>query len=163
MNTENLYKHITQGLPEGLLTELQQLVMFHEVEKYREEIAGHLKHEVQDWIKAVCEAWATEMEMIHTPSRKREVVIPRQVIMWGLACGVVPNKLSFSAIGRMFTRDHATVMHAKKVVYQLADTDQEMRETIIKLVNHFGWTAGYDTETRSFYMHHPVYAVKKAA
>lgn len=137
--------------------------MLYEVEKYREEIAGHLKHDVQDWINAVCEVFDTRMEYIHTKSRKRETVIPRQIIMWGLITGIVPNRLSLSAIGSLFSRDHATALHAKNTVYKLADTDQETRETLIRLINRFGWKGGYNPETRSFWMSHSNYAVRSAA
>jgi len=161
MNTEQVYQHIRNELPQ--LSEIKQAVMFYEVERYREQIAGHLQHDVQDWIKAVCEVYNTSMQDIHTKSRKREVVMPRQIIMWGLVTGIVPNKLSLSAIGLLFSRDHATACHAKKKVYEIADTDQEMRETIIKLINRFGSKGGYNPETRSFWMNHSSYAVRNAA
>lgn len=162
MNTEQVYNHIrTELAPQ--LTELQQAIMLYEVERYREEIAGHLKHDVQDWINAVCEVYNTSMEYIHAKSRKRELVMPRQIIMWGLITGVVPNKLSLSAIGSLFSLDHSTALHAKKKVYEIADTDQEMRETLIQLINQFGWKGGYNPETRSFFMNHSSYAVRNAA
>jgi chromosomal replication initiation ATPase DnaA len=162
MNHQEVYNHIKEQLAPQL-TELQQAVMLYEVERYREEIAGHLQHDVQDWINAVCEVYNTRMEYIHTKSRKRELVMPRQIIMWGLITGIVPNKLSLSAIGLLFSRDHATALHAKRKVYESADTDQEMRETIIKLINRFGWTGGYNPETRSFWMSHSTYAIRSAA
>jgi chromosomal replication initiation ATPase DnaA len=162
MNQEAIYQHVKQEL-EPQLTELQQAVLMHEVERYREEVAGHLRHDVQDWIDAVCEQFATEREYIMKKSRKREHVLPRQVIMWGLVVGVVPNKLSLTAIAAIFEKDHATAHHCKKKVYQLLDTDQELREDVIRLVNRFGWRGGFDTETRSFFMQHPAYTLRSAA
>lgn len=162
MNTEQVYSHVKSSISQHI-TELQEAVLMHEVEKYRAEIAGHLRHDVQDWINAVCDVYETNLQELHTKSRKHELVLPRQIIMWGLITGVVPTRLSLSAIGGLFERDHATALHSKKKVYQLLDTEQELRETVMLLINKFGWKGGYNPQTRSFYMQHPEYPLRSAA
>lgn len=162
MDINEVYKYVKETMA-AELTELQQAIMVYEAERYREEIAGSLRHEVQDWMDAVCQQFNISIEHLMTKSRKRDLVTPRQVIMWGLITGVVPNKLSFTAIGGLFHRDHATALHARKAIKQLLDTDQHLREDVILLVNQFGWRAGYDKSTKSFYMVHSVYVTKSAA
>lgn len=162
MDTTGIYNYVKQELAPQL-TELQQAVLIHEVERYREEIAGHLRHDVQDWIDAVCDTFETKMEYLISKSRKREFVTPRQVILWGLVKGVVPNKLSLTAIGALVNRDHATALHSRKAIDNLLDTDQQLREDIMQLVNQFGWRASFDKSTNSFYMLHSIYTLKAAA
>lgn len=162
MNTEGIYNYVKQNL-RNEIDDLKQAVLIHEVERYREEIAGHLRHDVQDWIDAVCEQFGTKMEYLISKSRKREYVTPRQIIQWGLVKGVIPNKLSLTAIGGLVNRDHATALHSRKTIDQLLDTDQQLREDIMQIINRFGWRAGYDKSTKSFYMLHSIYTIKVAA
>lgn len=77
---------------------------------------------------AVCEYFSLSVDEISTKSRKREVVQARQIAMY-LSKQMTKNSLS--SIG--FTigqRDHATVLHACKIVTDLMDIDKAFRTSV---------------------------------
>jgi hypothetical protein len=61
-------------------------------------------------VAAVCAVWNTNAEDLAGPSRARPIVPPRQTAM-ALIAGRCP-RLSLPAIGRLFGRDHSTVIYA---------------------------------------------------
>ena len=162
MDSKEIYDHIKRELAEHL-TELQQAVLMHEVELYREKIGHNLKTDVTQWITAVCKSFDVEVDALAVRSRRIELLRPRQVIMWGLLTGIVPNKLTLGAVGKIFHRDHATASHSKRMINDLLDTDPELRETVMQLINKFGWRANYDTVEKKFSIRHSVYLVRGAA
>ncbi|MDX9918430.1 MAG: chromosomal replication initiator protein DnaA [Paludibacter sp.] len=77
---------------------------------------------------AVCEYFSLSVDAISTKSRKREVVQARQIAMY-LSKQMTKNSLS--SIG--FTigqRDHATVLHACKIVTDLMEIDKNFRSSV---------------------------------
>jgi chromosomal replication initiator protein len=77
---------------------------------------------------AVCEYFSLSVDEISTKSRKREVVQARQIAMY---LSKQHTKNSLSSIG--FTigqRDHATVLHACKIVTDLMDIDKSFRSSV---------------------------------
>jgi chromosomal replication initiator protein len=69
-----------------------------------------------------------DIELIHSQSRKREVVQARQVTMF-LSKKYTGH--SYSHIGKMVgKRDHATVLHAIKAIQNSLDTDKGFRLTM---------------------------------
>ncbi len=83
---------------------------------------------VDDIIKTVADYYGIEPTAINTKSRKREVVLVRQVAMY-LAKKYLD--LSTSKIGLYIgNRDHATVLHACKTITNLADTDKQFRNEL---------------------------------
>ena len=80
---------------------------------------------IEEIIKKVTEYYAVEPSALNTRSRKREVVLGRQVAMY-LAKKYLD--LSTSKIGQYIgKRDHATVLHACKTITNLAETDKQFR------------------------------------
>lgn len=71
-------------------------------------------------------------EMIHR-GRTAEVVWPRQVAMY---IAREHAAATFPVIGRAFRRDHATVMHAHRLVKRRIANDPEIRETVAACVRH---------------------------
>ncbi len=73
----------------------------------------------------VCEYFSLSVDAISTKSRKREVVQARQIAMY-LSKQLTKNSLASigNAIGQ---RDHATVLHACKIVTDLMDCDKNFR------------------------------------
>lgn len=66
-----------------------------------------------------------------TKSRRRDVGIPRQVIMYFL---VYHTHLPYRAIGSMFGgRDHTTAIHAKDKIKDLMDSDPDFREEVYSI------------------------------
>lgn len=60
-------------------------------------------------------------------SRYRPYVVCRQIYMWLL---IKYTKMNLSDIGRMLEKDHATVIHARKVVDGLLDVDSTFEKLI---------------------------------
>ncbi len=88
---------------------------------------------IEEIIKKVSDYYGVETEAINTRSRKREVVLVRQVAMF-LAKKYLD--LSTSKIGQYVgNRDHATVLHACKTVTNLADTDKQFRSELKDIEN----------------------------
>ena len=76
----------------------------------------------------VCDYFSLSVDAISTKSRKREVVQARQIAMY-LSKQLTKNSLSSIglAIGQ---RDHATVLHACKIVTDLMDIDMNFRLSV---------------------------------
>lgn len=76
----------------------------------------------------VCEYFSLSVDAISTKSRKREVVQARQIAMY-LSKQLTKNSLS--SIGLTIgQRDHATVLHACKIVSDLMDIDKNFRLSV---------------------------------
>ena len=67
-----------------------------------------------------------------TKNRKRELVIGRQLAMWLMRRY---TGLSLDKIGDYFSRDHATVLHAKKHIDDLRETDKVIKKQLTDLKN----------------------------
>ena len=76
----------------------------------------------------VCDYFSLSVEAISTKSRKREVVQARQIAMY---LSKQHTKNSLASIGETIgRRDHATVLHACKIVNDLMDTDKNFRLSV---------------------------------
>lgn len=76
----------------------------------------------------VCEYFSLSVDAISTKSRKREVVQARQIAMY---LSKQLTKSSLSSIGNTIgQRDHATVLHACKIVNDLMDCDKNFRSSV---------------------------------
>ena len=83
---------------------------------------------IDEIIRKVAEFYGVEPAAINTRSRKREVVLVRQVSMF-LAKKYLD--MSTSKIGQYVgDRDHATVLHACKTITNLAETDKQFRSEL---------------------------------
>ncbi len=83
---------------------------------------------VDDIINVVCKHFGIDTAVIHTKSRKREVVQARQVAMY-----LAKNHTDFSTakIGSLIgQKDHATVLHACKTIKELKEVDKTFRAEI---------------------------------
>jgi chromosomal replication initiator protein len=79
----------------------------------------------------VCEYFSLSVDAISTKSRKREVVQARQIAMY-LSKQLTKNSLS--SIGNTIgQRDHATVLHACKIVTDLMDCDKNFRSSVFEI------------------------------
>ncbi|OQB31790.1 MAG: Chromosomal replication initiator protein DnaA [Bacteroidetes bacterium ADurb.Bin174] len=76
----------------------------------------------------VCEYFSLTIDAISTKSRKRELVQARQIAMY-LSKQMTNNSLA--SIGNLIgQRDHATVLHACKIVSDLMEFDKSFRENV---------------------------------
>lgn len=66
----------------------------------------------------VCKEFGISLEVLKTVTRKREVVIPRQVALTLISI----TGISLTLSGKKFGKDHATVLHSKRRTNELLET-----------------------------------------
>ena len=81
--------------------------------------------------KVVCDYFELSMDVLHSKSRKREIVQARQIAMY-LAKNYTKNSLQNIGL-QIGKRDHATVLHACKTVNNLMDTDKSFKSSLKEL------------------------------
>ena len=90
---------------------------------------------IETIISKVCEHFNFEESVLHSKSRKREVVQARQVAMY---LAKTHTEISASKIGlQIGNRDHATVLHACKNIKDQIMVDKEFKAEITKIENSF--------------------------
>jgi chromosomal replication initiator protein len=83
---------------------------------------------IEEIIAKVCEHYKMDESVLHTKSRKREIVQVRQVAMY---LAKKHTDTSTSKIGYLIgKRDHATVIHACKIMKDLVEVDKDMKAEI---------------------------------
>ncbi|WP_321518251.1 chromosomal replication initiator protein DnaA [uncultured Bacteroides sp.] len=83
---------------------------------------------IDDIIEKVCKHFELDTSAIHSKSRKREVVQVRQLAMY---LAKKHTDTSSSKIGNLIgNRDHATVLHACKIVKGQVDVDKSFRAEV---------------------------------
>ncbi len=81
--------------------------------------------------KVVCDYFNIPIEMIHSKTRKREIVQARQLSMY---FSKKHTKASLANIGlHCGNKDHATVLHACRTVNNLVETDKQFRTFVEEL------------------------------
>lgn len=81
--------------------------------------------------KMVCDFYHVQYNTLHTKTRKREIVLARQITMY-LAKKF--TKQSLKAIGDHFGGfDHTTVIHSCNTVENLMETDSEYKDNVLEL------------------------------
>lgn len=91
---------------------------------------------VADVIRVVCEEYNTTEVVLKGRTRKREVVLPRQIVMY-LADKHI--KMPASRIGRvMGGRDHSTVLYSIQIVSQKIAKDAEFRQKVVAIEQNLG-------------------------
>ncbi len=95
-----------------------------------EKLIKSSKREVSiDYIsKVVCDYFDLPVEVLHTKTRKREIVQARQIAMY---FSKSMTKHSLASIGSQIgDKDHATVLHACRTVNNLIETDKKFKNYI---------------------------------
>lgn len=83
---------------------------------------------VDNIIDKVCKHFEVETNVVHTKSRKREIVQIRQIAMY---LAKKHTNSSSSKIGKLIgNKDHATVLHACKMVKDQVEVDKNFRSKI---------------------------------
>ena len=79
---------------------------------------------------AVSECYGVTREQLQLKTRKRQIVEARQIAMY-LSKEMIKPKPSLKKIGYYFAdRDHATVLHASKVIQNFIDTENNFSQKI---------------------------------
>lgn len=83
---------------------------------------------VEDVVQAVTDFYGVEEELIHKKTRKKEVVRPRQIIMFILR---EDYEIAYPTIGQKIGgRDHTTVIHSYEKIKTEMETDAELTREI---------------------------------
>ncbi|MDR0385792.1 MAG: chromosomal replication initiator protein DnaA [Prevotellaceae bacterium] len=81
--------------------------------------------------KIVCDYFEMPLDKLLSMSRKREIVLTRQIAMF---LSKNHTRYSFAQIGdQIGKKDHTTVLHACKTVQNLIDTDKAFKKTMQEL------------------------------
>jgi chromosomal replication initiator protein len=84
-------------------------------------------------IDAVCKYYQIGKRLILGSSRARQIARPRQMLMYLLRTQL---GIAYEEVGRLIgNRDHSTVMHAVNKITQLATTNVQIREDMLKIKN----------------------------
>ena len=84
---------------------------------------------IEDIVHSTCEYYHVKDENIYTTSRKRDIVLARQVSMY-LAHKLLPN-MSLARIGQCIgSKDHSTVLHACRTIEEQLEVNKVMEAAI---------------------------------
>lgn len=78
----------------------------------------------------VCTYFNINPTLLHKKCRKREIVMPRQIIVY---LGRQYTSLSLKKIGEYFNQDHTTAIHCVETIKDLLDCDEEIKTAITHL------------------------------
>ena len=102
------------------------------IEEYTES-----KLSLDEIIRRVCEYYNLSLHDMASKSRQGTIVLPRQVAMY--LCRELTNE-SLVAIGRSFSRDHTTIMHAVDKIRALMEKDPSLKEDVNNLITQLTHT-----------------------
>ncbi|MDI9354965.1 MAG: chromosomal replication initiator protein DnaA [Cyanobium sp. MAG06] len=92
---------------------------------------------INDVVKKVCEYYKIKEEHIYNKTRKKEVIKPRQIIMYLLR---EHYDVSYPTIGEhLGGRDHTTVIHSYEKIKNDILTDDYLNKDIINILNNFNY------------------------
>lgn len=97
----------------------------------KKEFEGYLR--LDQIMTMVCAKSGLTSEYLNMKTRDRNIIVPRQIAHY---LGAKRSKHSLSEIGAYFGgKDHATVLHSKRTIQNLLDTDKEFREKWSEFLN----------------------------
>ena len=90
---------------------------------------------IDDIVRDVCEFYKVSVNLLHSGSRKREIVKPRQVAMY---LAKKYTDLSLSKIGLIVAnRNYSTVIHSEKAVKEQLEVDKSFKAELETLESMF--------------------------
>tara|TARA_R110002073_G_scaffold27432_3_gene88510 strand:+ start:3059 stop:3532 length:474 start_codon:yes stop_codon:yes gene_type:complete len=146
MKSSKVYDKIVETFGEEL-DDIKTAVLIYEVEKFRRDTLDKLST-AQEVIEYVCENNDVSIASLTGNLRHKKLVEARQLIWWLLQNKVVENNLTCVALGRMFNRDHATVLHGVRKINDIVSVDAMFRDALMMAVNHFGKKTTWNPHTK---------------
>ena len=90
---------------------------------------------IDDIVETVCNHFNVSPSAVNGKSRRRELVVARQVSMF---LAQKYTKMPASRIGKLVgNRDHSTVIHSCKHIEQLMQVDKTFRDELQSIENSF--------------------------
>jgi chromosomal replication initiation ATPase DnaA len=126
-----------------LLTDLEEAVILHKLTKIDIETKKTIR-QVDDLIKYWSKYYGINREIAEGSSRLQQIKTYRYMVWWSIRNKLVPNNFSLDAIGRIFNRHHATVLHGLKAVDNWIMYDQELRQDLMNALVAFGFRAEWN-------------------
>jgi len=93
------------------------------------------KHEI---IQAVCMALEVTKDQLVSPTRKRPIVVARQIAI-GLIRKYNPEATLVN-IGKLFNRDHSTIIYAQRTFDDLNGRDKVFTQDVLKVLKLTNYT-----------------------
>ena len=128
---------------EPLLEELEEAVILHKLKKIEVQAQETIK-DVDSLIEYWCKYYAVDRERLEGKSRIHELKVARYMVFWMLRNKIIRNNLSLVVIGKLFNRDHSTVVHGCNAVNDWIVFDQQQRQDLMTALNEFGYRADWD-------------------
>lgn len=75
----------------------------------------------------VCRAFNLDMEKLHRNSREQAIAVPRMAVFY---LGRELANISSSGMGRIFHKDHGTVLHGCQKIRDRIETDHKFKELV---------------------------------
>ena len=72
---------------------------------------------------AVCSEVMVDSSVLHSRSRKRKILLARQLMMYFLSCSF---DYTYERIAFLYGFDHATCMHSKRLIENLMSVDRKV-------------------------------------
>lgn len=116
-------------LTEEMLTRL--LKDFIEKEKTQKNVT------IEEIQTAVANAYSVTLSQILSSDRTATIVTPRQLAMY--ITRKFTNK-SLPEIAKKFEKTHATILHGVKTISKRLDVEQELKDTLEKIIDQFGYS-----------------------
>jgi chromosomal replication initiator protein len=89
-----------------------------------ENYTKHLEKDIKDIIEKVYESTGIPFAELKSNSRKRPVTLARQYAMYQIYDQLYTKAYTLEEIGKVFNRDHSTVLHSIKMIRQLIETNE---------------------------------------
>jgi len=86
-----------------------------------------MKMEAEKVIQSVCGHFNVTFEDLKKVTRKRQIVYKRQMVMYFLSHY---TNMTYVEIGRLFEKDHTTVIHSKDLIRNLLDIDDTIKDDV---------------------------------
>ena len=134
------YHSILSSIDKSVLNDLQEAVVMREMAYLGKKLSG-IRISTKQIIKEVEDYFDVPMSLLNSPTKKKEVVRPRQIIMWLIYKNV--TGVSQSSVGALFGRDHTTVFHACKTVEMDIQTNTDYRDVVSIILNNLGYRTSW--------------------
>jgi hypothetical protein len=107
----------------------QKKILFKEMELHKK--VAQENTFIEQTLESIARHFGLEDDFTHIKTRKREYVYARQICMFLIK---KHTKRSLASIGELFgDKDHATVLHAVKTIFNLAQTSKEIKNEVLEL------------------------------
>lgn len=101
-----------------------------DIHDYIAEEENRLKSDTERIIEKTIQMYEVTRDELSEHTRRANVVVPRQIVMYLLRTDV---GLSFPSIGRLFNRDHTTVIHSCNKVREMIDRNAKIRNRVKRI------------------------------